>query len=385
MPSLIPKSSYQVRPRLAVEIRPGGVFGARASDGSGQLAQIARAELPIHAVQPGLRQQNITDPVRVTAAVREVLAQLQQGKLRDVSLIVPDGAVRVNLLDFDTLPSDADEALAVIRFRLAKLLPFHTDAAQISYQVMTERARQLQVLTAAIPYAVLAEYEAAVRDAGFEPGAVLSSTLAVASAVDENAPGAAQVAALVVNTGVDSLTTAILRRGELLLHRTLETEPAALVEPAQLPSASAVMVMPTMPVDGMYAAAVEPREYGADDLAGADVDEGPVVESFLPARELAEAEVLNAVMEVRRAVAVAAAYYEDSLAVPPEVVLTAGNMSAEHVATLLEGSGLRTRELLDTGDILPTATAPVPPGLLAGLRGALRNDARSGTRTGARP
>ena len=384
MPSLIPKSSYDARPRLALEIRAEGVFAARANDAAGVLAQVARAELPREAVQPGLRQKNITDPPRVSAAIRQVLGQLQQGKLRDVTLIVPDAAVRVILLDFDALPADADEALAVIRFRLAKLLPFPTDAAQISYQVMTERARQLQVLTVAIPYLVLAEYEAVVRDAGFEPGAVLPSTLAVASAINDAVPGASGTAALVINCSADTLTTAILRRGELLLHRTLETAPAALQQPAQLPAESAVTVMPTLPADGFYAAATDPREYGADDLSGGDLDEGPVVESFVSARELAEAEAQSAAVELQRAVAVAAAYYEDSLAAPADTVLTAGSMSAQQIGVLLEGSGMRTRELLLAGDLLATATSPIPYGLLVGLRGALRNDLRAASRPGAR-
>ena len=383
MPSLIPKSSYEVRPRIAVEIRPEGVFAARANDAGGVLAQVARAELPRESIRPGLRERNIADPQRVAAAVRLVLTQLQQGKLRHVTLIVPDAAVRVILLDFDTLPSDADEALAVIRFRLAKLLPFNMDAAQISYQVMTERARQLQVLTVAIPFAVLAEYEAVVRDAGFEPGAVLPSTLAVASAVDDALPGAANAAALLVNASAGTLTTAIVRRGELLLHRTLETA-VSPAEQAQLPAESAIAVVPTEPLDGRYPAPLESREYGADDLAGADVGEGPVVEAFVPARELAEAEVHGAAIEFQRAIAVAAAYYEDSLAVPADSVLTAGSMSAQQMNALLEGSGMHARELLQADDLLATVTTPVPHGLFAGLRGALRNNARPATRSAAR-
>lgn len=385
MPSLIPKSSYEARPRLAVEIRPEGVFAARAQDATGQIAQVARAELPREAVQPGLRQQNISDRPRVAAAVRQVLTQLQLGKLRDVTLIIPDAAVRVVLLDFDTLPSNPEDALAVVRFRLTRLLPFPPDAAQISYQVMVERARQLQVLAVAIPYTVLAEYESVVREAGYEPGAVLPSSLAVAGAVDD----AAQTAALVMNCGMDTMTTAILRRGELLLYRTLETTPAAITEPAELPSEYAVAVLPTMPVDGLYAAA-EPREYGADDLPGTETGDGPLVESFLPARELAEAEAeaQSAAIELRRAVAVAAAYYEDSLAVPPGALLTAGSVSAKDIGALLDGSGLQARELLQYEDLTGSATTSVPLGLLAGLRGALRSDvrptARAGSRTGAR-
>jgi type IV pilus assembly protein PilM len=385
MPSLIPKSSFETRPRLAVEIRPEGVFAARATDASGTLAQVARADLPEFAVQPGLRDRNLNEPARVSAAVRQVLGQLQQGKLRDVTLIVPDAAVRVILLDFDTLPTDSDEALAVVRFRLSRLLPFPVDAAQISYQVMTDRARQLQVLTVAIPLLILAEYEAAVRDAGFEPGAVLPSTLAVTGAIDEAAPGASAAAALLVNCSSDTMTTAIVRRGELLLHRTIETLPAALASSPSLPSDAAVAVLPTLPAETSYAAsATEPRQYGADDLAGVAVDEGPVVEAFLPARELAEAELYSAAIEIQRAVAVAAAYYEDQLATPPSIILTAGSLSAHQIGELLDGSGLQTRELLQSEDLQSTVTTPIPHGLLAGLRGALRNEARTPARPAAR-
>ena len=208
MPTFIPKSSFEVRPRLAVEIRPEGIFGARSDDASGTLTQVARAELLPGAVVPSLRAGNIGDRDAVVSALRQVLGKLQVGKLRDVSVLVPDLSVRVVLLDFDSLPSDVEDALPVIRFRLAKLLPFPAEAAQISYQIMGERGRQLQVLAVAMPYEVLADYESVVRDAGFEPGAVLPSTLAVASALDD----AAQTATLFVNGSPTSLTTAGVRR-----------------------------------------------------------------------------------------------------------------------------------------------------------------------------
>ena len=119
MPSFLPKSSFEVRPRLAVEIRPEGVYGARTNDATGMLAQVARAELPPGAVVPALRSGNIGDRAAVVTALRQVLGQLQAGKLRDVTVVVPDLAVRVVLLDFDSLPSDVEDALPVVRFRLA--------------------------------------------------------------------------------------------------------------------------------------------------------------------------------------------------------------------------------------------------------------------------
>lgn len=364
MPSLIPKSSYEVRPRVAVEVRPEGVYAARTNDASGAIAQVAKVELLPGAVVPSLRVGNIVDRIAVIAALRRVLSALEIGKLRDVTLVVPDSAVRVLLLDFDALPSNREEALAVVRFRLAKLLPFSPEAAQVSYQVMGQRARQLQVLAVAIPYEVLHEYESVVRDSGFEPGAVLPSTLAVASAIDD----AAQTASLLVNGTEYALTTAILRRGELLLHRTLELQATSVrEEEASADLEAAAIAIPVTPVR------FDSMEYGADDRSGAQTGEGPIVEELVNARDYAEANRERIALEVLQAISVAAAYYEDSLAAAPDAVLTSGTLSSLTLADLLRGTGLATREVLQPADLLSTVTTPLAPGLLAGLRGALRS------------
>ena len=153
--------------------------------------------------------------MRVAARVR--------GRTRDVTVIVPDAAVRVLLLDFDALPEKAAEALPVVRFRLKKLLPFEVEDAVVSYQVMSSAKGSVTVLAVAIPREVLAEYEGVVTAAGYVPGAVLPSTLAALAgwAGERTANGAA---ALVVNAGPKEVTTAIVKGGVLLLHRTLEME-----------------------------------------------------------------------------------------------------------------------------------------------------------------
>ncbi len=53
--------------------------------------------------------------------------------LRDVIGVLPDAAVRVVLLDFDTLPAKPEEAEGVVRFRLKKSLPFDVEKAKVSY------------------------------------------------------------------------------------------------------------------------------------------------------------------------------------------------------------------------------------------------------------
>ncbi len=189
-----------------------------------------------------------------------------------------------------------------------------------------------------------------------EPGAVLPSTLAVAAAIDD----AAQPAALFVNGSASSLTTAILRRGEVLLHRTLELRtPQRAGDDADVSAGL-----------WQWSRWTRARLSGrAED----GLDEGPVVEEFVDAQQFAEDSEERMSLEVLQAISVAAAYYEDSIAVPAEAILTAGTLSAGALGELMAGSGMRTREVLPAEDVLATATTPVPQGLLAGLRGALRS------------
>jgi type IV pilus assembly protein PilM len=202
----------KLRPRLACEITPEGVIAARQQK---EEQTMSFAPLQAGIVQPGLATPNFSDPARVVAALRQALDEIA-ARERQLTLVVPDAAVRVLTLDFDSLPAKAQEALPIVRFRLRKLMPFEMDDAAVSYQAMRQEREQTHVLVTAMPGAVRAEYEDAVRAAGYEPGVVLSSTLASLAALTNSD------AALVVNRSRLWLTTAIASGDELLLHRTME-------------------------------------------------------------------------------------------------------------------------------------------------------------------
>ncbi|HEX3986948.1 MAG TPA: hypothetical protein VHX13_10105 [Acidobacteriaceae bacterium] len=205
-----------LRPGLACELRPEGVIAARSSSHRhGGEAVMAFAPLAVGALLPGLKVPNLGDARAVAAAVESVLGEVN-AKTKDLTLVVPDAATRVLLLDFDALPAKRAEALAVVRFRLRKMVPFDVEPAAVSYQVMAEQAGELSVLVTVMPGDVLAEYEQVIRDAGYSPGAVLPSTLAVAAALDSSE------AALMVNHAGTSITTAVTQGNEMLLHRLME-------------------------------------------------------------------------------------------------------------------------------------------------------------------
>lgn len=378
---------------------------------------------------PGLRPGNLVDRVAVIAALRKALEQIglrPNSRGADISLIIPDGACRVLLLDFESLPGKAAEAVPLIRFRLKKLVPFDSDSAALSYQIMSQSRQMVRVLAVTIPRDVLDEYETAVREAGYEPGAVLPSTLSALAATD------ASTISLVVNISPLSITTAIAREGILMLHRTvdLQAEPSGLsvVEQMEAEAAAAaadthdLAMLPLVSVEETEAewAAQEPLpEHGRNPYAQpaepAPVSNSPYVQPEVLSEWSSELHnaILNAptsiavregvelaptaaelthhihageplpsaeyALEVAQAVNVAAAYFEDTLAEAPSTVLCAGSLSANQLQRVLEAegvaetNGLRVRDLIDAEHVAVESTSSrMSRSLLAAVAGAVR-------------
>jgi type IV pilus assembly protein PilM len=364
---ILPKT-LGTRPRLAVEIRPDGVVAARAEDAAALLTAVARADTAEGAVVPSLKAGNIVDKTSVTAAVRKALDGVVgtgRERSRDVTVVVPDASVRVLFLDFDQLPSKTAEALPVVRFRLKKLLPFDADDAMVSYQVMSNEKDSIKLLAVAMPKAVLEEYEAVVLAAGYLPGAVLPSTLAALAGLDE-----APTPVLVVNAGLGAVTTAIVKAGILLLHRSVDMN--ARVDPPE-------EIAPTLPLVSRENSAQEWAQQEALGPGGWDrfEAEAAMQTSVVETAIVREVGIRAATHEVAQAVSVAAAYYEDSLQSSPDQLLVTGTLGAESLAAMMEESGvegLRVREMVDAGMMEAGAVSTrVPRGWLAGVRGALKN------------
>jgi type IV pilus assembly protein PilM len=299
---IFPSEADALRPRLACEITSAGVVAGRPGEAEQEIVS-AFAPFRPGVLAAGLKTPNFSDRAAVAGALRQALNEVSV-KEGQVTVIIPDAAVRVLLLDFDMLPAKAVEALPIIRFRLRKLVPFEVDDAAVSYQVMPGKPGLVRVIVAVSPAGVVAEYESAVREAGYEPGVVLPSTLAALAAVPGDEPS------LVVNRNGSSVTTAITRQNELLLHRTLE-----LTDKEWLPQENA----------------------------------------------------LHAEEELQQSVSVAVAYFEDTLAAPPRQLLSCGLGGPEELIRLLGDDSIPVRNLVP----VPHTSRMMPDGILAGVVGAL--------------
>ena len=136
--------------------------------------------------------------------------------------------------------------------------------------------------------------------------------------------------------GSEGVTTAIVKGGVLLLHRTVDLG-------ADLQADLAA---------GMAAPAAAAKEIHAE-----------------PSNEVAQA------------VSVAAAYFEDTLQTAPAVVLAAGTLGADALSVLLDEAyvgplavqEMVDRQMLGTGADSAGTPVGIPLGWLAGVRGALAN------------
>lgn len=214
------------KPKLACEIVADRVLAGRVIDRGDGLEACAAKELPPGSVVPDLVETNLRQRNAVRDGIASALGDVA-GRSKDVIAVVPDAAVRVMLVDFDSLPSDREEALAVVRFRLRKSLPFDVEKAKVSYHTQ-KIGDEVRVVAAVALGSILEDYEAAFREAGFNPGVVLPSTLAALGAADGNRP------TLVVKVDASTTSIAILNEDELQLFRTLENTRGIAISGEQL-------------------------------------------------------------------------------------------------------------------------------------------------------
>ncbi len=219
-------SKSGAKPRLACEISADRILAARISESGGRVSTCAAHELSPGVVVPDLIENNLRERDAVRRVIQDTLSSIAD-RGRDVIAVLPDAAVRVVLLDFETLPTKRDEAEAVVRFRLKKSLPFDVEKARVSYHAQPS-VTNMKVVAAVALSSVVEDYESAFRDAGYSPGVLLPSMLAALGAADAQRP------TLVVKVDARTTSIAILDQEKLLLFRTLENTRGVTITGEQL-------------------------------------------------------------------------------------------------------------------------------------------------------
>jgi type IV pilus assembly protein PilM len=202
-------------PAYAFEISEAGVAMARPDNGPA----IEFRPLRPDAIRVSPVEDNVLLPDELAEAVKELAPPEPGKKNRDAAVLIPDYAVRVAVLDFDSFPKDAHEQASLVRFRLKKSVPFDIESAVLGYAAQPGEGKKTDVVVAVAPLEILARYEAPFRAAGLQPGFVTPSCLGFVRLLDGEAPFVA------AKLSGRFLTILVMAGGRLRLARCLETPP----------------------------------------------------------------------------------------------------------------------------------------------------------------
>ncbi len=159
-------------------------------------------------------KDNVARPDELFEAVRSLAPPNGKNRRRTAALILPDYCARVAVLDFDHLPSKREEQASLVRFRMKKSIPFDLDSARVSFDVQPGTGPNKHLVVAAVAaLEIIARYEAAFRNAGFQPGLVTTSTLSALSLLREDG------VRILAKLSGDVLTVAVTDGADLRLLR----------------------------------------------------------------------------------------------------------------------------------------------------------------------
>lgn len=208
-------------PEFVFEISASGIAMSRTKPP----AVVQWADLPAGTLEPSPVKDNMIDTAAFAQAVARLVPATSKRGRRGAALILPDNAVRLAVLDFESLPEKHEEREALIRFRLKKTLPFDVDEAALSWHLQVggpqvgKKEPGSKVVAVVTPAEIVIRYETAFRMAGLHPGMVTCTPLALMDLLPTTGYF------LAVHKTDGALTVLALRDGILILARTLELVP----------------------------------------------------------------------------------------------------------------------------------------------------------------
>jgi type IV pilus assembly protein PilM len=203
-------------PSHAFELSAAGVAYTKGNEDT-----VHFRDLPDGVIAVSPARDNILNPEALATCVSALVpSPSNRPKRRPAALILPDHSARVQVLDFDSFPTAADEQHSLVRFRVKKTVPFDVESATVSFHVQPRETSKskIEVVAAVISLEIVARYEAAFRSAGFAPGLVTTSALAALNLLPATGLN------LLVKLSGNVLSALAVNGPRLKLVRTIELE-----------------------------------------------------------------------------------------------------------------------------------------------------------------
>lgn len=207
-------------PPQVFALRPGALTGARIerSNGRFELREHRSVEVSPDLFGEGPLGGAPVDPAALTEAVGGLLTTLSTTP-REASLLVPDAWLRLAFVDLEERPRRSQERDEVLRWRLAKLVPFRVEDLRIQAVdsvPLPGQSEQHRLLVGFALERLLQALEATFSDHGVRLGQIVNESLAVARLLPLESDGG--VTALVYTRGGE-VSQLFGWHGEVVFHR----------------------------------------------------------------------------------------------------------------------------------------------------------------------
>ncbi len=192
------------------EFQPEYILGVRISRTFRKVARVAVGDLESGVISPVPGRPNILKPEQASRTIA-AMAKVLGNNRGPFGLLLPDSAVRVCILSFETLPADRKEQESLVRWKMKTLLPFPIEEARVTLEAASKESGGIEVFAVAVRKSVVAEYESLLDNLNGDVRLVLPSSAALLPLLSEDRPG-----------------------GELLLHVSPSTLTAIVVSGRQI-------------------------------------------------------------------------------------------------------------------------------------------------------
>jgi type IV pilus assembly protein PilM len=167
------------------EFQPEYILGVRISRPFRRVARVAVGDLDEGVISAIPGRPNILKPEEVRGMIVAMAKVLGSSK-GPFGLLIPDAAVRVSILSFDTLPADRKEQESLIRWKMKPLLAFPLEEARLSFEVTPKQSGGVEVIAVAVRNSVVEEYESMMDALNGDVRLVLPSSAALLPLLSED-------------------------------------------------------------------------------------------------------------------------------------------------------------------------------------------------------
>lgn len=145
-----------------------GLVHARLARGKKdpQVQQVKAYRLPADTFTPSVVTPELANDVAIADVLRRL--KLEAGRIGKVSVLLPDGWFRMNILEMQSLPERPNEADAMIRWSLKRTMPIEPSTLRLSYEVLGRAGGHPKVMVISAVEKTLAAIEKLFGDAGIE-------------------------------------------------------------------------------------------------------------------------------------------------------------------------------------------------------------------------